>query len=447
MMTKPTAVFKPLPWQVEPWKDKSRVLLLTGSAGGGKSRLAGEKVNGVMKKYPGATGLMLRKAREYTGKSIVPFMRRTVIGADPTVGILKSESHFHYANGSVLYWGGMRTDEQREGLRSIGPDGAVDIIWMEEANGFTEDDFNELLARLRGKASPWLQIILGTNPDDPNHWIYKRLIQGGEASVYYSGAVDNKHNPKSYIQTLETLTGVLLLRLGQGKWVHAEGAVYDEYDAGLHLIEPFEIPEDWRRFRSIDFGYSNPFVCQWWAMDPDGRLYLYREIYRTKTLVEDHAKRIIDLERFKDEDGEYLCGDDDGLEYGVCEEIIEKSVADHDAEDRATAARYGVSTTAANKSKSVGIQAVKRRLTVAGDGKPRIYFFRGALVEEDSSLLNKPKTTVEEITGYAWPKATEGRHAKEEPVKKNDHGMDAMRYMVMNFDDGIPAGVDLIGFA
>jgi predicted transcriptional regulator len=41
----------------------------------------------------------------------------------------------------------------------------------------------------------------------------------------------------------------------------------------------------------VDFGYTNPFVMQWWAEDPDGRLYLYREIYRTRRLVEDHAKR------------------------------------------------------------------------------------------------------------------------------------------------------------
>ncbi len=57
----PIAIFAPLPWQVEPWRDKSRVLLLTGSAGGGKSRLAAEKIHGACLKYPGAVWLMMRK--------------------------------------------------------------------------------------------------------------------------------------------------------------------------------------------------------------------------------------------------------------------------------------------------------------------------------------------------------------------------------------------------
>ena len=85
------APFKPLPWQIEPWRDKSLAVLCTGSAGGGKSRLCAEKVHGFMKKYPGATGLMLRKAREYASKSIVPFMQHTVIGDDATVQMHKGD--------------------------------------------------------------------------------------------------------------------------------------------------------------------------------------------------------------------------------------------------------------------------------------------------------------------------------------------------------------------
>jgi hypothetical protein len=68
--------------------------------------------------------------------------------------------------------------------------------------------------------------------------------------------------------------------------------VYEGWDRAVHLIDRFDIPADWRRIRSIDFGYTNPFVCQWWAIDPDGRMYRYREIYRTRRLVSDHAAEI-----------------------------------------------------------------------------------------------------------------------------------------------------------
>ncbi len=267
--TTTTANFTALDWQIPPWEDKSRIVLLTGSAGGGKSRVAAEKMHGYLKEYPGATGLMLRKAREYASKSIVPFMEHTVMGDD--TGVIKRQSHtsFYYDNESVLYWGGMKDDSQREGLRSIGKDGAVDIIWVEEAHQFSENDFNELLARLRGTHAPWRQIILTTNPDAPTHWIYQRLIKGGEAKVYYSGAADNTYNPKEYVDILDSLTGVLHSRLALGRWVQAEGAVYPGFDPEIHLID--ELPDIERWIVGIEFGYTNPFVCTLWGLDADNR--------------------------------------------------------------------------------------------------------------------------------------------------------------------------------
>lgn len=415
------APYKPLPWQIAPWKDTSSILLLTGAAGGGKSRLAGEKLHGYLLRYSRATGLMLRKAREYAGKSILPFMQRTVIGNDPRVHVNKSEGVFEYDNGSMLFVGGMKNDDQREALRSIGQDGSLDIVWMEEANAFTRMDFDEILGRMRGKAASWQQVILSTNPDHPQHWIYLDLILKGQASVYYSSAKDNPYNPPAYHQMLAMMSGVMKLRLVDGLWVQAEGAVYDEFDPSIHVIEPFEIPADWRRIRSIDFGYSNPFVCQWWAIDPEGRMYMYREIYMSQRLVEDHARQINELSQG---------------------ELVEATIADHDAEDRATLEKYGIITLPADKAISPGIQAVKARLAKAKDGKPRVFILRGATVEEDPRLvhLKKPTSTEAEVTGYVWPKAQDGRPIKEVPVKENDHGLDAWRYATMYIDEARPFG-------
>lgn len=420
------AHFQPLPWQMKPWADTHRVILLTGSAGGGKSRFAGEKLHGYCKRYAGTMALMLRKTRESMTNSTVLLMDRTVIANDSGVRHLSSKSRFEYVNGSILAYGGMKDEQQREQIRSIGQEGGVDIAWMEEAAKFTESDFNEVLARMRGKAAPWRQVILSTNPDAPTHWIYKRLIKGGKANTYYSGAMDNPHNPADYIETLATLTGVLGQRLRDGLWIQAVGAVYDGYDPALHLIDPFPIPSDWRKIRAIDFGYTNPFTCQWWALDGDGRMYLYREIYHTQRLVEDHAKQITELSV-----GEH----------------VEATTADHDAEDRATLERYGVTTVAAEKSIRVGIQMVQKRLRKAGDGKPRLFIFRGALVECDRALgkAKKPTCTEDEFPAYVWPEGKDGKPYKEIPIDDNNHGMDAGRYAVM-YLDGADAEV-LIGFA
>ena len=151
--------------------------------------------------------------------------------------------------------------------------------------------------------------------------------------------------------------------------------------------------------------------CQWWAVDGDGRLYMYREIYKTQTLVEDHARLINDLSA--------------GERYVT-------TIRDHDAEDGATLERYGIDTTPADKDVSTGIQSVAARLRDAGDGKPRVFFMRDALVEVDSTLADRkrPTRTVEEFGGYVW----NDRVKREEPLKQDDHGMDALRYLCKELD-------------
>jgi PBSX family phage terminase large subunit len=411
---KPIQILNPLDWQVAPWRDKARVLLLTGSAGGGKSRIAAEKMHAFCLKYPGAVGIGLRKAREYASKSVV-YALKNAMGNSNGVHYNSSEMIFHYANGSRIFIAGMKDEVQRQALRSINGDGSVDIIWGEEANALTEDDHNELLGRLRGNAAGWRQIMYTTNPDTPTHWIKRRLMDGGEAHVVYSSARDNSHNPADYLDILDSLTGVLGKRLRDGQWVQAEGAVYDTFSDGVHVIEPFNIPTTWRRFRVIDFGYVNPFCCQWFALDGDGRMYLYREIYMTQRTVTEHAKQINLLSKG---------------------ERIEVTIADHDAEDRATLAENGIQTRPAQKDISVGIQAVTDRLRIQADGKPRIFLFRTALVEEDQRLVaaKKPTCTLQELPGYAWPKSGDGKPVKEVPIKENDHGCDAIRYAVAYLD-------------
>lgn len=413
--TEGVPVYNPLPWQVPAWRSKAPILLLTGSAGGGKSRVAAEKVHGFLLRYPRAQGLMIRKTRESMVNSTVLFFERGIVGRTALCRHVPSKHRFEYANGSILTYGGMKDDEQREQLRSVGLAGGVDIAWCEEASELSRADFDELLARIRGNAAGWRQVILTTNPDADTHWINRDLIVGGGAEVIFSQAADNSHNPGDYAATLNRLTGIRRDRLRDGKWVAAEGLVWDGYDPALHLTERFNVPAEWRRIRSIDFGYTNPFVCQWWAIDPDGRAYMYRELYRTQRIVEDHAKRITELSKG---------------------ERIEASVADHDAEDRATLQRHGIPTVPARKEISPGVQAVENRLRAQGDGKPRVFFMRDCLVDRDRALesAHLPTCTAEELTAYAWPKASDGKPLKEQPVKANDHGCDALRYAVMYLD-------------
>jgi PBSX family phage terminase large subunit len=427
-------VFRPLGWQVAPWLDKSPVMLLDGSAGGGKSALAAYKIDGFLRKYPGAMGLVVRKTRESLTNSTLLYFEKRILAGDKSVRHRRHLNRFEYANGSILAYGGMKDEDQRESLRSVGLDGGLDIVWMEEAHLFLISDFEELLTRMRGHAAPWRQIILTTNPDSDQHWIYKSLIQGGGASRHISRSVDNTYNPADYAETLGKLTGARLLRLRDGKWVGAEGAVYEDYRYETHVIDPFPIPKEWTRFLSIDFGYTNPFVCQWWALDGDGRMYLYREIYMSHRRVELHAD---DINR--------LCSgvpqsiwdelDDDQKEAARMNgERISYTVRDHDANGGATLKAAGIGSTPAEKTISVGIQKTQERFLDAGDGRARIFFFRDATVETDEKLADAklPTSTVEELTAYMWAKGADGKPNKEEPLDLNNHGCDAMRYAVMS---------------
>lgn len=414
---RPTAIYNPalVPWQVAAWRDKSRICVYGGSAGGGKSRAAAEKLHGYMLKYPGAAGIALRKAREFAAKSCV-YALQSAIGDASDARYSSADLMFHYKNGSRIFIAGMKDEGQKQALRSINGNGSADFVWMEEANAFTEDDYNEVLARLRGNAANWRQVLLTTNPDSSFHWIKARLIDGGEASVHYSSAKDNPFNPPEYLATLDSITGVMGMRLAKGMWVQAEGVVYDIWSDALHMIDAMPQGwESWRKVRVIDFGYVNPFVCQWWAIDHDGAAYRYREIYMTKRTVAEHAEQIKLLSQ--------------GERY-------EATICDHDAEDRATLQQAGIHNIAAIKDVSRGIQMVQQRLAAGVNEKPRLFLLKGALVEADQALVqaHKPFCTEQEFTVYAWQKMADGKPNKEEPQKINDHGMDATRYAVTYLD-------------
>src|SRR5262249_53216877 len=154
-----------------------------------------------------------------------------------------------------------------------------------------------------------------------------------------------------------------------------------------------------------------------------------REIYHSQRLVEDHARQILQVSGLGPRTGATA-----GAHGG--EPRPKAIVADTDAEDRQTLKRHlAMDIVAAKKDKSPGIQAVASRLRKAGDGKPRLFIFQGALLERDPVLEERklPCCTEQEFDGYVWD-LSNGRKKGEEPVGKDDHGMDALRYMVAHVD-------------
>lgn len=408
------------------WCYKGPEAILSGPYETGKTMAALHKLHTLLAKYPGSRGLMVRKTyKSLVGSAVVTYEKKVLPyppghAKCPVVKFGKSKPEWYdYPNGSHLALGGMDTPDKFLSAE-------FDWIYVNQAEEITLDDWEKLTGRATGRAgnTPYTQALGDCNPGAPTHWIRSRE----RLKVFYSKHEDNPmlYDPDTHeiteqgvrtMATLDALTGVRYKRGRLGLWVAAEGQVYDGYDEAIHLIDRFDIPADWRRIRAIDFGFTNPFVCLWIALDPDGRMFVYRQIYRTQRLVEDHAA---DIKRLSEG------------------ERIESTVTDHDAEDRATLERHGVLTTAAVKEISPGIQAVAARLRHAGDGKPRLFVMRDSLVERDSSLSEKfkPCSIEDEFPVYLWPKAMDGKSIKEIPVDENNHAMDALRYAVRHVDRG-----------
>lgn len=370
----------------------------------------------------------MRKTRESLTESALLTFEQWVLGVGHPLASgaqRASRKAYQYPNGSEIVVGGLKAYGKDQTAKIMSTE--YDLIYVQEAIELSLDEWESLTTRLRNGKVDFQQILADTNPAQPQHWL-KQRCDLGECLLIESRHQDNPklwdleagqwtEQGAEYIGRLDKLTGPRKLRLRHGRWVQAEGVVYPEWDPDVHLVDWFAIPEDWPRLRSIDFGYTHPFCCLWGALDGDGRLFIYAQIYYTERTVARHSTDIKAHSK--------------GERYRA-------TVADHDAEDRATLREHGISTRPARKAVSVGLEKVRERLVVAGDGKPRLFVLRDCLIEKDHKLAEagQPWALDQEFDAYLW---AEGLGKKDQPVKEFDHGQDALRYMVMQIDGG-PSG-------
>lgn len=171
-----------------------------------------------------------------------------------------------------------------------------------------------------------------TNPGGPGHgWVKKMFVdpavpgssfpatdlETGEVLVYPANHAkagqplfhrrfipallyDNPYlaNDGQYEANLLSLPEQQRRQLLEGDWNVADGAAFSEFREKDHVVTPFEIPSNWRRFRSCDFGYSSHSAVHWFAIDPSFEtLYVYRELYASKMTARDLAFKVLELEK------------------------------------------------------------------------------------------------------------------------------------------------------
>lgn len=185
--------------------------------------------------------------------------------------------------------------------------------WIEEVGQYpTPEPVDRLFGVLRSAGGVPVQMVLTGNPGGPGQqWIRSRFglhpfpktprvrtvqINEGQmqAAIIPSRITDNKallSADPGYLERLKMVGGKELVRAWlEGDWSAIEGAFFDEWDEKKHVIMPFVIPENWARFRSMDWGFAAPFSVGWWAVAgddyehpsgtiPRGALVRYREWY------------------------------------------------------------------------------------------------------------------------------------------------------------------------
>lgn len=166
-----------------------------------------------------------------------------------------------------------------------------DVIFLDEATQLKEEWMRQFAACLRGVNGFPKRLYYTCNPGGPGHGYIKRLFidrrfQAGENPEDYvfipAKVTDNRallRAQPDYLRQLQALPRRLRDAWLDGKWDVFQGQVFQEFTNDpahyqdrrfTHVIAPFDIPREWRVYRSYDFGYAKPFSCGWWAVDHDG---------------------------------------------------------------------------------------------------------------------------------------------------------------------------------
>lgn len=278
-------------------------VLYGGAAGGGKS--FGQVVDAFLTamKYAGIRQLILRTTFPELERSLII----TALKIIPR-GIYKYNSTKHimtFKNGSVIEFGYLSSDSAVTMYQSA----EYDIIRFDELTHFSEFRYTYMQSRIRGVNNFPKQIKSTTNPGSEGHgWVKKRFIEpmepekvfdeNGRKRVFIPARVQDNNfimeSDPEYIKRLEILPENEKRALLYGDWDIFEGQYFREFDRQVHVIEPFEIPAYWQRFRCMDYGLDM-CACLWCATDTSGNVYVYREFCESGLILSEAAEKIKEI--------------------------------------------------------------------------------------------------------------------------------------------------------
>lgn len=386
--------------------DRHRYVAYGGARGGGKSWFVRWKAALLALSYPGIRILITRKTyKELLNNHIVQLraMLKDVARYNAT------DKVFYFLNGSTIWFGYCACEGDLDRYQGA----EYDVWFADEAGQFQENWLTSIDACVRGTNRFPKRTYYTLNPGGPSHGYFKRLFidrrftdqERPEDYAFIQALVtDNKalmESQPGYRASLEKLPPKLREAWLYGRWDIFQGQFFEELRltpdpekcaaAGItpeealrqrrftHVIPAFDLNKgqcrSWNILRSYDFGYNKPFSLGYWAVDFDGVLYRFLEVYGcTQTANEgvrwspdEQFRRFAQLER----EHPWLKGRkivDSVADPSIWDSSRGESIAD-------TAARYGIYFTPGDNQRLPGWMQVHYRLQFDEEGYPRMYVF------------------------------------------------------------------------
>jgi len=295
----------------------------------------------------------------------------------------KSEQLINLPNGSEILFRGM---DDAEKIKSS----EFNYIWMEEATEFSMQDFLQLRLRLRrANAGQRNQMFLTFNP--VSSWVTDYFLkqEQEDVGILQTTYKDNiRFLDDDYVKALEDLANqdlsfYQIYALGQV--AELKNKVYNNYVIVKDLPSSYD-----EIIYGVDFGFNNPSVILEIGIKDDD-VYIIKELYKTHLT---NSELIEEMKTFVHANSDVYA---DAAEPDRIKEIEQA----------------GFNIYPAKKEVKNGIDFLKRK---------KIY------IHENCT------NTIEEIKNYKYKEDRQG-NVLEEPVKFNDHAMDALRYAVYTYQN------------
>jgi phage terminase large subunit len=372
-------------------------IVLTGPSETGKTIAVLNRLHQVARAQP-IQAVILRKFHVDLHKSVLRTFEKKIIEPRDRVRVYggSKAEWYDYPSGARIYVSGL--DRSSAALSA-----EYDLVFVNQAEELDVEDWETMTTRATGRAGNFASPAIwgDCNPRGAKHWILERERAGKlvllksfhrDNPALYDEAGQPTAQGRRTMATLEALTGVRRKRLYEGEWVTPEGTVYDTFDRAVH-VRRREAQEFQYWLLALDEGYTNPAVVLLVGVDADLRLHIAREFYRAGVLPTQHANLALKWAR------------ESGAGAAVCDPSATGLIAE------LRNAGLKVELPAARDVRR-GIGLVHELLAVQKDGRPRLTV--------DPGCVN----TINEFESYVYRKGT------EDPVKENDHTMDAGRYLV-----------------